>query len=154
MAANPFGELKTDYHFDTEAGVIVSEKHRRIAEIIHDYNPELSLMWIPPSKRSAEDGDPFLIVHTRMDGSQYPVMWIPEEQMDNPPVVLGRLFAGDMSKGDKDRVQMAMEAAEMAEQVYKAKIDQERWDSKMDFVTFALKTPLHKFKHNGKEYRS
>jgi hypothetical protein len=150
---NPFGELKTDYHFDVDSGTIVSEKHRRIAEIIHDYNRELSLLWIPPSQRGVEDTEPpFVIVHTRADGSQYPVMWIPEEQMDEPQVVLGRLFAGDMAKGDKDRVATAIEAAERADEIYRAKIEQEKWEEKMDFMSFALNTPLHTFKHDGKVY--
>lgn len=150
--SSPFGELKTDYVFDTENGVILSEKHRRIAEIVNDYNPELSLMWIPPSQRDETDGDPYLIVHTMSNGSQYPVMWIPAEQMDNPQVVLGRLFAGDMAKGGKDRVEKAIEAAEQADKIYRAKEAQDRWDEKMEFLDFALKTPLHTFKHDGKKY--
>lgn len=150
---SPFGDLKTDYYFDTENQVIISEKHRRIAEIIQDYNPELSLMWIPTSQRSEEDGPPFVIVHTMANGSQYPVMWIPEEQMDNPQAVLGRLFAGDAAKsGGADRVAKAIEAAEKADEIYRAKVNQERWDAKMDFMDFALKTPLHTFKHDGKRY--
>ena len=149
-----FGELKTDYHFDTENGVIVSEKHRRIAEIIHDYNPELSLMWIPPGKRDDDDTYPFLIVHTMSNGSQYPVMHLTLEDMDNPQIVLGRLFAGDMAKGGKDRVEIAIEAAESADRIYRAKEAQERWEERMDFLRFAVGTPLHSFKHDGKKYGS
>lgn len=149
-----FSQLKTDYHFDTENNVIVSSVHQRIAEIINDYNPELTLMWIPPGKRDEiDEHDPFVIVHTMANGSQYPVMWIPLEQMDNPQIVLGRLFAGDAAKaGGADRIEKATEAAEKADQIYRAKVASDRWDERMEFLDFALKTPLHTFKHDGKKY--
>lgn len=151
--SGPFGELKTDYVFDTEHGVIISEKHRRIAEIVHDYNPELSLMWIPPSTRDDTDEFPFLVVHTMSNGSQYPVMHLTLEDMDNPQLVIGRLFAGDMAKHGGDQVLVAIEAAEKADEVYRAKEDEERWAAKMDFVSTFLNSPLNTFKHDGKKYR-
>jgi hypothetical protein len=149
---NSFGELKTDYVFDTDNGVIISEKHRRVAEIIHDYNSELSLMWIPPSQRDETDEFPFVVVHNKADGLQYPVMWISMEQMDNPQVVLGRLFAGDLAKQNPDKVMAAIDAAEKADKIYREKEAQDRWEDRMNFLSFALETPLHTFKHNGKRY--
>lgn len=147
---NPFA-LGTNYRF-TDDGHIVSAKHQRIAEIIQDYNPELSLMWIPPDKRSEEDAKPFAVVHTKSDGSQYALFYLREEDLNED--VLAAIFYMDMSKHSPRSLELELEAQERARQIYEAKEREERMGEKREFAKFMLKTPLHTFKHNGKKYRS
>lgn len=42
-------------YLPTENGQFVSEKQRRIAEILKDYDPYLQLQWIPPDERNDRD---------------------------------------------------------------------------------------------------
>jgi hypothetical protein len=48
-------------YFPTNDGHWVSEKQRRINEILQDYDPNLQLQWIPPGQRNEKD-EPFRVV--------------------------------------------------------------------------------------------
>lgn len=56
-------QLTDDGHiyFPTNNGQWISEKQRRINEILQDYDSNLQLQWIPPGSRNEKD-DPFRVV--------------------------------------------------------------------------------------------
>lgn len=54
--------LANGHYYLPENGHFISEKQRRINEILRDYDPTLELQWIPPGDRSADDVA-FRVVH-------------------------------------------------------------------------------------------
>lgn len=140
----------TNYRFDADSGRIVSAVHQRIAEVIHDYNPELSLMWIPPDQRTTEDSLPFAVVHTRENGIQYPLFYLKEDEVDER--VLTRIFYMDMSKSSPANMLTMLNAQEAAQKIMEAKEREERIGEQREFAKTLLKSPLHTFKHKGKKY--
>lgn len=72
----------------TGTGEIISEKQRRIAQIITDFDPELELRWIPLSKRVYLDDPPFCVTHTPVGKPSYVVLYA--EDCDER--LLARLF--------------------------------------------------------------
>lgn len=77
----------------TEDGQYVNEVHARIAEIIHDYDPELELAWIPPDKRGPKDSA-FAVIHRPMGHPTYIAFYVDEWECDER--VLARIFKGDV----------------------------------------------------------
>ncbi len=140
---------KTRYEI-TPAGII-SKDHQRIAEIISDYNPELSLAWIPTADRS-EGEKPYCVVHTMVDGSRYPVMFLDEAQLDHR--VIAELYMRDMSHAvNADPISWA-EAQELAYKTMLAKKEEDEAAERADLAKSILKSKLNTYKHNGKKYRS
>lgn len=149
MSINPL--LGSNYRFDSDSGNIVSAQHQRIAEIIHDYNPELELMWIPPGKRDAQDTKPFVVVHRQKDGNVYPIFYVGEHEMDHR--VLARIFAADMSRNDPNKILTEIEANEAAQEILKAKKYEDEMAEKRDFAKHLLQTNKNYYRHNGKVYK-
>ena len=148
----PNSLLGSEYRFDKESGYILHAQHQRIAEIIKDYNPELELVWIPPDRRDPEDVKPFAVVHNQKDGSQYPVMFLSEDEMDHR--VLKRIFLSDMTKARPQDVMNEIEAEEAAKRIMAAKEQEDIAAEKRDFAMSLLRSNKNWYHHNGKVYRS
>lgn len=114
--------------YSEEAGCFVSSKLQRLAEILQDYDPYLSLRWIPPNARSTEDSLPYCVVHDAPGMKPYVVKYFGE--LDEPEDILAGIFAGDNNNGDalkrleaknaaaeafrlKDQLDAQMESADM-----------------------------------------
>jgi hypothetical protein len=135
--------------WDSEVGAFISESHRHVAEILHDYNRGFSLVWVPPKDRTRETTDPFAIIHRMPDGSEYVAMWLTEREMDNPQEVLRRVFMADTSRTD---VLANLEAAENARQLLAMKAEENRIEEQLELIEFMVKTPLHQVQHNGRKF--
>lgn len=135
---------RSAYLYDAETGSYISQEHQRIAELIHEYNPLLSLVWIPYSKRTAQDTKPFAIVHEH----GYTVMYLSESEMDHR--VLERLYMGDTTKHD---VLGRLEASERAQMALQRKRAQDQMDEARELTAAIIKSPLSVYRHNGVEYR-
>lgn len=83
----------------TPEGYFVSEVHRRVAEIISDYDPYLKLAFIPYSERDPNDPNekPYAVVDIKPGLNPYFVMYADEEELSSGKL-LARLFNNDMSK--------------------------------------------------------
>lgn len=57
-------------YFPTNDGNWISERQRRINEILQDYDPRLQLQWIPPGARNEKD-EPFRVVCFPDNGHPY-----------------------------------------------------------------------------------
>lgn len=135
--------------FDPDTERFVSEKHKNIATIIHDYNPELQLVWIPPENRTEQEEReyPFAVVHTPAVGPNYIVMLLRENEVDQR--VLERLFLADQSKNDpKSQVMASNAAAKLVEEYEHA----QRMEELAEFHAALIKSPKHTYRHNGRVY--
>lgn len=65
-------DLTDDGHiyFPASDGSFISEKQRRINEILKDYDARLELQWIPPGKRNDKD-EPFRVICRPPNGHPY-----------------------------------------------------------------------------------
>ena len=134
------------YLLDAEYGAL-SVKHQRIAEIIHDYNPELELAFIPAKDRTAFDAEPFAVMHNMPNGHRYLVMTCKEEEVDHR--LLARLWSMNTANND---VLSKIEAEEAAMRAVRLKEQMDEAEERQDFVKTAIKGK-HYFRHNGKVYQ-
>ena len=136
----------------SEEGYFISDNHRRVAEIVNDFDRNLEVQWIPPDKRDSlsEKEKPFRIIHRgHGDGQPYTVMELSDDEMNGK--VIERLF---QSRVDKNDIPAQVRAAQDAAKVLQLKRLQEEQEATRDFDVFRLKTPLHTFRHDGKVYRT
>lgn len=133
----------------TEDGQFVSEDHKRIAEIIHDYDPALQLAWIPPAARGVEDdGKEFAVIHTQEGRPSYFVFFLSKDEVDHR--VLTRLWEAD----NKDKnVLTALEAQNAAIEAIRMKQNMDDLEDKKELVGSIIKSPKSKYKHNGVAYQ-
>lgn len=137
-------DLGYDIPVPTEEGYFVSEKHARISEIISDYDPTLSLQWIPPDKR--EPGDqPFAVLCVPANGRSYVVCYA--DDVDER--LLARIFEGDNAKGNVLSSVEANNAAVRALQLKKAMEDREEAH---ELAASILRSPKSTYRHNGVKY--
>lgn len=127
----------------TADGQWVSAEFQRIAQIIHDYDPTLSLAWVPPKERELNEEYPFAIVGTDTRGLPYVAMRIRENEMDHR--VLERLWTSDNIKGDPiaamDAKNAALEAIELQKRMDEIAEEQE-------LAAWMIKAPVGA-RHNG-----
>ena len=128
-----------------EDGHWINEKFARIAEIIHDFDHRLQLVWIPPENRTAFDTKPYGVLHTSDQGLQKIVMFIKEDELDER--VLEHLFLNDTERHD---VIARLEAQDLAQQVLRNKEKMEKAEERQEFIKTVVGSPLHTFKHKGR----
>lgn len=135
--------------YDPESGHFVSERHQHVATILHDYNPELELRWIPPERRSdPQDREfPFAVWHAPKDKPAYLVFLVKEDEVDQR--LLERVFLADQAKNDVRARLMAQNAAAEAMRLFDKAAQEEEM---AEFHSWLLKTPRSTVRHNGKVY--
>jgi hypothetical protein len=139
----------TKYIVDPVTGHWLSQDHLRIAEIIHDYNPQLELVWIPPEDRKELDTEyPFAVRCNPDDGKSYIMMQLKEHEVDHR--VLERIFLNDNTKND---VLARLEAEEAAIYAIKLKKQMEEAEERREFLASIFKSPKSVYRHDGVEYR-
>jgi hypothetical protein len=138
-----------DIAVPTDDGQWVSQSHMRIAEIIRDYEPTLSLVWIPIDQRSEADrGREFAVIHSPIGGPVYTVLHCSADEVDHR--LLARLFNGDLAKNN---VLNWLDSIEEAKAIIKAKQDAELAEERQEIVRSIIKSPKSVYKHNGVKYR-
>lgn len=141
--------METDIYVATPDGHFVSSAHTRIAEIIQDYEPTLSLVWIPIDQRSEEDrGREFAVVHSPDGQRPYTVFHCSAEEVDHR--LLARLFQGDTAKKN---VLGWLDSIEEAKAIIKAKQEADLAEERQEIVRSIIKSPKSVYKHNGVKYR-
>lgn len=129
-----------------EDGSFISQKVARIAELIQEYDPNLSVKWIPPNRRNP--GDPaFAIVERNALGLEQIAYYVQDESfMDER--LLARIYMGDNARND---VQAELEAHNRAVRRYQEVVKQEERDAQRDLALSMIRSPLHTYRHNGKK---
>jgi hypothetical protein len=131
-------------------GRFISQHHQRIAELIANYDPTLSLVWIPDTERITEEDKkyPFGILCTPTNGNPpYMVFKIPEDRVDQR--LLTELWAWDATRHNiSDTIDMQY----ISERGNIAKKAQEIRDHNRAMGLDILNSPKHNYKHNGVRY--
>lgn len=128
----------------TPEGYFISEEHRRIAEIVNDYDQDLYLLFIPPAKR--EPGDkPYAVMHQPEGKAPYIASFF--DECDER--ILEHLFLNDTRRHD---IMAQLEARELAQQIVNEKRKAEEAEAKADIARSMWKSPLHRYRHNGKKF--
>lgn len=133
----------------TPDGYFVSQEHKRIAEIIIDYDPRLRLVFIPPSDRNYDDPTekPFAVAHFPEDKPPYIAFFA--DACDER--ILERLFLNDTQKTD---VESRLRASEQAHELVKLKKQLDEEEEKQDIARSMWQSPLHTYRHNGKKLQT
>lgn len=144
--------------WNSELGEFISESHRRVAEIIHDYKPTYSLVYIPKADRVTpeEVAKPWAILEEVPGKPQYIVRYLSETEMNDPTAVVAWLFAGDLDRQNPASVLRRIEAEENARQLLALKAREDELEDILEFGAFVHsggRNKLHDFKHNGQTYR-
>lgn len=129
---------------DPCSGHALPQKAVRIAEILHDFDPDLELRWIPPS--SLQEGDkPYAIWHNSRNhpNGGYIVCLVDNNEMDHR--IIGKLFRmRNTSLSQIDADNKALEVMKLKERMD----EQEELDAFRKFVIQSDKT----VRHNGVTY--
>ena len=121
----------------TPEGYFTSEVHRRVAEIIYDYDPDLRLAFIPYSQRDPSDPNekPYAVVDVKPGIKPHFVMYADEDELSSG-ALLARLFNNDLSKVD---VGARLKAEEDARELMKLKTQMENEEHMMDILRTSKK---------------
>lgn len=140
-----FNPFIFDIPVPTEEGYFVSEKHARIAELISEYDPTLSLAWIPPDKRDPGD-KPFAVIHRPLGGVEYVVCYAD----DCDERLLARVYEMDRQGGNALE---SIDAHNKAVRELQQKKAMEEMQEAHELSASILRSPKSVYRHNGKEYR-
>jgi hypothetical protein len=137
----------------TNDGQVVSQKIARIGEILHDYNPELDLMWIHPHLRTTPEdhAKPWALQHSPAGREPYLVATFSDDEIDE--TIIARIFAMDNARAGRNTVQDKLNAIEQARALAAAKAREDAMAEAKDVLLTAFKSPLHTWKGpDGKVY--
>jgi hypothetical protein len=121
-----------DLPIPTPEGYFTSEVHRRVAEIIVDYDPDLRLAFIPYSQRDASDPNekPYAVVDIKEGHKPHFVMYADEDELASG-ALLARLFNNDLAKVD---VRAKLKAEEDARAIMRMKEEMEAAEHTADII--------------------
>jgi hypothetical protein len=134
--------------FDPLVGHFVSEEHRRIAEIINDYDSTLNLVWIPPNLREFDEEFPFAIQHSPSNLKSYIVRKLRESDVN--PELVAWLWMNDVARNGDAPLQR-LKAIEDAREVLRLKANLEASEEANDLASSIIKGKNY-YRHNGKVY--
>src|SRR5690606_19247099 len=143
--------------YDSTVRDFIDAKHRRLAEILHDYDDTLSLEFIPSMDRSEDDTKPFLIRQTPRDGlAPYIVKYLSAREMDDPAAVLEWIWEGDFKKHRPDEVFNRLEVRRIAQELLKEKQEADDREARVDLMANLAaggRDGRHWYRHAGKTFR-
>jgi hypothetical protein len=129
----------------------INANHRRLCELINQYDPTMHLVWVPPENRQEGDSHPFGILHELPGKPAQIIFTLTEVDMEIPHKVLARVAENDLRTHD---VFKRLDLEAQAERVWLAAKREEELAEKNDFRKSILKSPLHTFQHKGHKWVS
>lgn len=138
--------LGTSVRYDEASGHWVSAEFQRIAQVIHDFDPDLSLAWIPPEMRQANEVQAFAIICAPVGREQYIVRLLGEEELNEN--LIAWLFTHNSNNVN---VLDAVEAKDAARKALEMQRELDEREEMLDIAKSMLKSPLHTYRHNGKK---
>lgn len=115
--------LGDQYRYDKKTGEYYAKIHQEMAETINRIWPNLSLAWIPPAQRTADDQYPFALVETDPLGQQHLVCNCREDEL---PLLMERIW-----EMNKDQIDILSEIDKHNANI-KKQIDDENHDHMME----------------------
>lgn len=140
--------------WNSDLGEFIDERHAHLAQVLHDYKPTLSLVYIPQKDRDVTDTKPWAILDSPANLPAHIIRYLSDKDMEKPQDVLAWIFEGDLDKHRPDDIFAKMEARRAAEELMNLKKQEEELADFHDKLDFAMKTNLHTWKHDGKVYHS
>jgi hypothetical protein len=141
--------MSGDVHIlDPETGFFVSMLHMEIAELIKDYDPTLSLVFIPAAARACNEEFPFAILHSPVNHAPYIVRKLRENEVNVQLVAW--LWMNDQERAGNNPLQ-ALQKQEEAQRALELKRRQDERDESMDIAKHILDGKNY-YRHNGKTY--
>lgn len=127
-----------------EAGHMLSQEHLRIAQVIHDYDENLELAWIPPEARGINDIFPFAVIYNNPQTKQQEIVFrLRENEVDHR--VIARLWSSDHNNGNVlERIEKEEQARQALDMLRK---EDEAAEAK-ELAAWMIKAPVGA-KHNG-----
>lgn len=141
-------DLEAAYILDSEVGHFVSEDHRRVAEIINEWDPTVELLWIPVDQRAHNEEFPFALRHSPPDRPPYIIRKLRESEVNAN--LIAWLWSNDMGR-DPHAVQQRIDALYNAQEALKLKKQMERREADNDLALSILKGK-NWYRHNGVVY--
>ncbi len=128
-------------------GHMLSADHLRIAQVIHDYEPNLELAYVPPEARTEREEFPYAVIYNHPNGQRQLVMQLRENEVDHR--VIARLWKADNANGNVlDGIEKEEQARKALEMLRKEDEEAER----QELAAWMIKAPVGA-KHNGIELR-
>lgn len=145
----------SEHFYDPDFGFLPSEV-ARLQEILKDYNPFLSVVFIPPRERSETDVFPYGLLDSSPWHEPHIVKHLTEQEMERPAEILAWLFEGDLSKHRVVDVMARQKLRADAEQLLKHKEQEDARQERMELSVALLAGGAdhkHYYRHNGKTFR-
>jgi hypothetical protein len=134
---------------DSATGAFMSDEHRRVAEIVHDYNPELKVVFVPAEKRQFNDDQPFALVHTPSGGmAPYVVRRLAVNELNAG--LIAWIFKNDQARTNVGSILDTMWEAEQALKLKKEMASREQANEMANAI---IGSPLNTYRHDGVTYR-
>lgn len=142
--------------YSSEFGTFLPGKAARLQEILQDYNPYISLVFIPPSARSVEDTHPYALQDSSPWRAPYIIKRLTEQEVEDPARILAWLFEGDLSKHSEVSVLARQKIAEEAAKLVDLKRQEDVRAERQELSAALLvggRDKKNYFRHNGKVFR-
>jgi len=140
--------------WNSDLGEFISDAHAHLAQILQDYKPTFSLVYIPKKDRDETDVKPWAILDSPANMPPHIIRYLTDAEMQRPAEVLAWIFEGDLDKHRPDDVFARMELKRQAEELMNLKKQEEELADHMDLIEFAARTNKNTWRHNGKTYRA
>lgn len=142
--------------YSPEHGAFLSARAARLQEILRDYNPYLSLVFIPAANRDATDTHPYGILDSSPWVEPYIIRHFTELEIDDPAKILAWLFEGDLSKHSPVDVMTRQRLAEEAAQLVDLRRQEDARLERQELTAALIgggRDSKHFYRHNGKTFR-
>lgn len=137
--------LGSSYVWDAARGEFISAMHKRIAEILTDYDPDLRLVYIPPTdRRAADDTMTYVVGYVRLGQAPQIVMYLRDDEINE--TLLARIWMNDTRRNDPLAYLEKLEAARAA---IKFKEDLDKSGDSMDRAKSMIASPMHTISLGG-----
>ena len=139
--------------YSPEHGAFLPGKARRLAEVLRDYNPYLSLVFIPPAKRDEFDTHPYGILDSSPWRPEGIIRHIAESELDDINKILQWLVEGDLSKHGISDLIARDRAKKLADDLLRAKRNAEIAEERQELAAALLtggRDRKNAFRHDGK----
>lgn len=141
--------------WNSERGEFISQEHARLASVLHDYNPNLSLVYVPAKERTAADTKPFAILESRPGFAPQIIRYLTELEMRDPKAVLAWVFNGDTARHGVRNIMSRIDNEVAAEKLLTLKRQEDDYEDRIELVAFLSsggRNKLHTVKHNGRKF--
>lgn len=137
--------IKDDHlYLPTGDGQFISEKQRRISEILIAYYQYLELQWIPPNERGPDEYA-FRVLDTT-PGRRPSIVTFSKECDER---LLAQVIRADNTNGN---VMSIMDAHNASVELYNHKKNQEELAERHEFAYSVLRNKKIHYRHNGIDY--